>query len=352
MKAFIVIPTLTIGGAERVASILVNKWIDMGIEVHLVLLVGGEILYPLNEKVNIYSLKYPINLKGISKFYSLLKLFFVFRRICIEEKPDFVLSFMNKYNIFVLISLFRAQIRTIVSERDSPSEKLPFSTRFLRKKVYHWADGVLCQTDSSKDFIISETNNQNVISIPNPVKDFEISSCLKCENIILNVGRLVDKKGQKYLIESFSKVNNENWKLVFLGDGPLKNSLIKLTHDLNLTQKVVFNGNTRDVDYWYGRSSIFAFTSVLEGFPNALAEAMVFGLPSISFDCKTGPSEIINNGVNGFLVEEKNIEDFSKKLQLLMDDEVLRKTFSDESKKLGTRLNSDSIALEYLNFCK
>lgn len=353
MKAFIIIPTLTTGGAERVAAELCNNWsqIEKKINVHLVLLVDEEVFYPINENVIIHKLNYKVNSKGFLKFISLLNLFFKLRKLTKKEKPIFVLSFMNKYNVFVLITLLRTGFKIIVSERDSPTEKIPKIISFLRRLTYKSSFGVLCQTKLSKEFILRETGNNNVIAIPNPIMAIKESLPFEKENIILNVGRLVDKKGQKYLLESFARLKSNNWKLVILGDGPLKNDLISLSESLNIADKVVFNGTTKNVDEWYQKSSIFAFTSILEGFPNALAEAMAYGLPCVSFDCNTGPREIINHGVNGFLTQEKDIVDFSDKLQMLIDDEVLREKIASEASKIKNLLNSKTISQLYLDFC-
>jgi GalNAc-alpha-(1->4)-GalNAc-alpha-(1->3)-diNAcBac-PP-undecaprenol alpha-1,4-N-acetyl-D-galactosaminyltransferase len=353
MKAFIIIPTITTGGAERVAAELCNNWSsnEKNIQVHLVLLVGAEIYYPINDKVIVHKLNLKINQKGIFKLFSLLKLFYDLRKLTKQIKPDFIFSFMNKYNVFVLITLFKSGFKIIVSERGSPTERIPRITSFLRKKTYKTAHGVLCQTTLSKDYIIKETGNKNVISIPNPIKKIDVFQNIDREKVILNVGRLVKEKGQKYLLESFSKLNCNDWKLIILGDGPLLSELQEYSKRLNISERVVFMGNIQNIDEWYKKSSIFAFSSILEGFPNALAEAMAYGLPCVSFDCKTGPSDLIINGINGFLTKEGDVNDFTLKIQELIDNFELREKFSIESRKLRAQLNSESISQLYLDFC-
>lgn len=351
MKAFLVIPTLTVGGAERVVSIIANNWSNNNMDVHIVLLVGGKVSFVVKNKIVIHRLNFPINRRGFYKLFELIKLLFAFRKLIKQENPDFVLSFMNKYNLFVLCSLIGVKNRIIVSERDSPTEKLSYLVVFLRNIFYKYADGVLCQTEDSRRFIIAQTGNKNVISIPNPVEFKDETIDVPKEKIILNVGRLVEKKGQKFLLEIFSNLKCNNWKLVIVGDGPLKESLINLAKELNIYDRVMFIGNTSDVHKWYKKSSIFAFTSILEGFPNSLAEAMVNGLPCISFNCKTGPSDIIIHGVNGVLIEEKNILGFVDQLQMLIDNEELRNSYSKEARKIINKINSDFISSEYLKFC-
>lgn len=352
MKIVLVIPTVSQGGAERVMSELANTWAKKGHDVNLVLLADGEEFYKLSDAVKIYRLAMPLNENILNRLISLFKMLLKLRNLIKEINPEFVLSFMNKYNAFTLISTIKLNQKIIVSERDSPTEKLHFITDKLRKYTYKFADGVICQTKLSKDFIRKETNNQNVISIPNPLKDIYINQLVKKENIIINVGRLVTKKGQNYLIESFSRLKNiDDWKLVLLGEGPLRNDLEKKIIELKLEDKVILKGKVKDVDQWLNKSSIFAFPSILEGFPNALAEAMAIGLPCVSFDCDTGPSDLIIDNKNGFLTKVYDIDNFTKRLQQLVDDKELRDSFSNEAKKISLNLNKNNISNLYLDFC-
>ena len=258
---------------------------------------------------------------------------------------------MNKYNIFTLFSLLFTKIKVFVSERDSPTEKIPLITAFLRDKIYCKADGVISQTSESKVFIEGNTGNNNVVAIPNPIKKVTKLHTGEKKNVILNVGRLVHKKGQKYLVDAFSKLKNKNWRLVFVGDGPLKKDLVQQVHELGLTDRVEFRGFEKDVATWYKSSKVFAFPSILEGFPNALAEAMSYGMACVSFDCKTGPRDIINDGVNGYLVEEGNVEVLVSRLDELMGDDSLIHQFSEKAFGINKRLNETIICDSYLKFC-
>ena len=101
----------------------------------------------------------------------------------------------------------------------------------------------------------------------------------------------------------------------FAGEGPLLKHAQELVKDLKLENKVEFVGTTTKVDELYQKSEIFAFTSVSEGFPNALAEALNTPLVTIAIDCVSrGPADLIEDGYNGFLVKEKEVETYTSKL--------------------------------------
>ena len=161
---------------------------------------------------------------------------------------------------------------------------------------------------------------------------------------------MVTEKGQKYLIESFSKINHLDWTLVILGDGPLRNELESQIELLNLKERVILLGTVNNVDEWLARASIFAFSSISEGFPNSLSEAMSAGLPCVSFDCDAGPRDLIIDGLNGFLVPLKDVFEFSKKINQLILNPDLRLSIGQEASSIGTRLDSTKIAHEYLRF--
>jgi glycosyltransferase involved in cell wall biosynthesis len=170
------------------------------------------------------------------------------------------------------------------------------------------------------------------------------------ENIIVNVGRLVPEKGQKHLIEAFSLLGRRDWRLLILGDGKLREELTNLADSLGIWDLVEMPGTVSDVDYWLAKSSIFAFPSVSEGFPNALVEAMAAGLPCVSFDCNAGPKDIIRNNENGILISEGDVLSFSHALKSLIDDERLRIRMGNAALDIRNDLDLVKISKSYMDF--
>lgn len=152
--------------------------------------------------------------------------------------------------------------------------------------------------------------------------------------MIINVGRLTAQKRHFLLIDLFSKIysKHKDWKLLIIGKGELDILLNNYITKLNLTDAVELIDNNIDITNLYNSSSIFCLTSEYEGFPNTLMEAMAIGLPTVSFDCLSGPKDLTNNGENGFLIEMDDHESFLSALDLLMNSEKLRKFIGLKSK--------------------
>lgn len=348
-KILLVIPTLKQGGAERVMSELANEWASLGNDVHLVLLAKSVPFYELHDRVQVYNLgfynKGKIN-KLIAEASTLLKL----RRLIKLSNPDFVLSFMEKYNILTILASLGTSVPVFVSDRSNPNKKISKQIEFLRSILYKRAAGIIAQTKLAKRILEMSTGNDNIKVISNPLRRVNFNSKTLKENIIINVGRLVPEKGHEYLIKAFAGVDS-GWHLVILGEGPLRNKLRSIAHSYGVEDRLIMPGSVSNVDDWLCKSSMFAFSSISEGFPNALAEGMAAGLPCISFDCDAGPSDIINDGVNGYLVPSKNIEMLSEKMNFLVENPNLRNLIGNEAGKISERLSVDKVAKMYYEFC-
>lgn len=351
MKIFLVIPTLKQGGAERVISELANQFILKGQQVHLVLLALADDFYSVNKKVIIHRLDFE-NVNFLQKLFGELKIFFKLRKLLFNEKPDVVLSFGDKYNVFTLLATWFLNLNVFVSDRSNPKKKINFFTNLLRQFTYRYATGIIAQTSLAKEILKKSTKNSNIKIIPNPVKKISIEKFVRKENIILNIGRLVPEKGQHILIDIFCEINDKDWKLIILGEGPLRPLLEKQIADSKMKERIILEGSVPNVDDWLLRSSIFAFSSISEGFPNALVEAMSSGLPCLSFDCDAGPKDLISDGCNGFLVSLGDRAEYLNKLQLLMNNEDLRYTTGKAAENIAIDLESSKIAECYLNFIK
>ena len=217
------------------------------------------------------------------------------------------------------------------------------------------ADGVIAQTNKAKEKFSKNFGDKQIVRvIPNAIdlSILEATNTVKVrENKIVWVGRFHPVKGLDYLIEAFRKIAMEtDWNLVLVGDGPLYNHFKQLSFQMNLASRIEFVGKTTNVYAYLLQSDIFALTSLSEGYPNALCEAMAAGCACVSFDCSAGPSDIINHYENGFLVDYLSTDDLYEKLMILINDNALRTKFQTNAIQIRDRLSLDQIGLQYLDF--
>jgi GalNAc-alpha-(1->4)-GalNAc-alpha-(1->3)-diNAcBac-PP-undecaprenol alpha-1,4-N-acetyl-D-galactosaminyltransferase len=338
----LIVPSLLSGGMERVISEIANDFSTRkDLEVHLIILTKQPLFYSLKENVIVHEPQFKT--KGVNKVFTTIRVLFFLRKKLKELNPYSFLSFGGKYNSFVMLSAMGLKMKKYISDRNSPqiNSRLSFKNNsvyktgsgfqyILKHILYPGATGIIVQTLTAKRIETERLRHPNIICIPNPVRKISFAGEPK-KKIILNVGRFVATKQQELLIEIFSKINYKDWKLVFAGEGPLLKNAKKLVQDLKLENNVEFAGNRTDIDKLYQQSEIFAFTSVSEGFPNALAEALNTPLATIAIDCIAGPSDLIDDGYNGFLVEDANIKEYQEKLTLLTEDAGLREKFKVNS---------------------
>lgn len=329
-KIAFVIPGLESGGAERVVTTLANELCHT-YEIIIITLWNVESFYYLDSNIkHIKCADKPLISKNT--FQALRNNFFLLRRlktIFKDNEIDLTIGFTTTANILATIASRSRKIPCIISERSNPHIYLLNKLwNYLRKVTYNKADMLVVQTAQNLSYFTKFTSIDKLIVLPNPLSRDLVNKKNKAtlrENIILSVGRLDKNKSQDLLIKAFSNVKKNGWRLVFIGDGVEKNNYINLTKRLGLEPLVTFVGNSTEVYDYYNSSKIFAFTSQSEGFPNVLIEAMYFELPCISTNCPSGPSEIINDNSNGFLIPVNDQISLEKKLNLLMASEELRK---------------------------
>ena len=242
-------------------------------------------------------------------------------------QPQSLLSFGGKYNSFVLASAFGLNIKAYISDRSKPNINYGPIQNLINPLLYRYADGIIAQTELAKTIAYKSTKNRNIKVIPNPVLNY-FNPDIEKSNCILNVGRFIKSKQQELLIDIFIEIDPKGWILKFIGDGEcLENCKTKVL-DKKFSDRILFYGHQYNVASYYQESKVFAFPSVSEGFPNALAEAMAAGCACISYDCSAGPADIIDDGLNGFLIEEGNVMKFKDKLDILIRNAIIREEFS------------------------
>jgi GalNAc-alpha-(1->4)-GalNAc-alpha-(1->3)-diNAcBac-PP-undecaprenol alpha-1,4-N-acetyl-D-galactosaminyltransferase len=348
-----VIHSLQAGGMERVMSELINYFsATQKYSVHLILYgIKRDVFYSISNDIIIHKPTFEFN--NSKRLLSTIKTIYFLRKKIKEINPVTVLSFGERWNNLVLLSLLGTSIPIFVSDRSQPDKSIGYKDEFLRKLLYPTAKGIIVQTNKALSIFQKKFVHSNFKVIGNPIRQIQSLNVEK-ENYILMVGRYIKSKQQNKLIEIFSKLNAPNWKLVLLGYDHLKQNnqtkWEKLVSELDIGDRVIFTGKQADVEFYYSISKIFAFTSISEGFPNVIGEAMSAGLPVVAFDCIAGPSEMIINGENGFLIPIPNNDQFVEKVQFLIDNPEQIKKFGDKSKKNIKKFELNYVCSQFENF--
>lgn len=342
----IIIPDISIGGAERVVSILANYLKSKNFKISLILLYN-RVDFSLNPNIQIITPTFEVK-RNIIDIFKVIK---YYRKSIRILKPDVIFSFLEFYNEIVMLSLIGLRKKIFLFDRNTPFLKSQnFLQKILRKKLYPKANGVIVQTKLSAKNIINKKLNSNVLVLPNPISKIEHEWKPNKNNIIVSVGSIEKQKNHKFLIDIFESINDKAWKLIFLGNGSLLTELKEYIKNLENGSNILFMGSRNDIKEKLLESSIFAFPSLWEGFPNALLEALALGVPCISNNCNTGPSELIENNKNGFLVEVNNFSEFKNKLMLLMNNDSLRTQFSKKNLHLSKKYSVEEISKILIEF--
>ena len=208
-----------------------------------------------------------------------------------------------------------------------------YVVKTLVKYFYQRTDHVVNQCEAMrKDLILyfpKLYNNTSTIYNPIPahlsnyIKSNDLEK-IKKENYLLCVGRLEKQKGFHFAIEAFAGLVNKfsDLRLKIVGKGSLESELRKKALDYNIENKVDFEGFQKNIIPYYLHAKCTLLTSFYEGYPNVLIESIAMNTPVVSFDCPSGPREIIENGVNGFTVKPNDIIELQKKISFLLEDKL------------------------------
>ena len=354
MKICCCIHSLSPGGMERVMSELVNGFIrNHDVEVHVILYgIECTIFYDIDERAVIH--RPPFVFTNKHRTWCTLKTIWYLRKEIKRIAPDTVLSFGNYWNSLVLLAAYGLKYPVYVSDRSSPAKNMGRFQNKLRNLLYPKATGVIAQTSKAKEYYDRLFTQRNYAVIGNPIRNIEIPENNHREKIVVSVGRLIKTKHYDRMIKLFAELNRPEWKLVIVGgDAQNQKNMTDLKEQLagmGNPENVELAGMQKDVERYLLRSSIFAFTSSSEGFPNVVGEAMSAGLPVVSYDCVAGPSDMIEDGVDGYLVPVFDDELFKQRLLELMDDETERESMGKKAKEMIRQFEVEKIVDNFYRF--
>lgn len=314
-KIGLLISTLNSGGAERVVSRL-TKILAEEYEIYLILFEDTYINYEYEGKM------INLDIKASDSLIKQLLLPFLrarkMKKIKKKFKLDVVISFLDSPNIVNILSKTR-ECKTIVSVRNytAKEQKQNVRTKIIGNSIkflYNRADKIIAVSQLIKKSLIDDykIKEEKIKVIYNPYNLKEIEQLAKeeiekqyidfmnSEKIFISVGRQMHQKGFWHLIKAFKVVNEKynDTKLIIIGKDYQNGKVDKIIKEMNLNDNVLLTGYNSNPFKFIRKCYAYVLTSIFEGFPNALVEAMCCGVPVISVDCKSGPREILDNSAN------------------------------------------------------
>jgi glycosyltransferase involved in cell wall biosynthesis len=340
------------GGLERVLSIKASYLSDkLNYDVHILTLNDGDKnpFFKFSENIDFHDVK----IKGSKPFGFFASYKKGISKILAEVEPD-VISVCDDGLKGVLFPLIFGKDIPVVYERhvsrrievksDNPttSQKL---LNYLKFKLMNFAaskfDKFIVLTNGSKN----EWQIDNIAVIPNPMPFELVERSTLSSKTVLVVGKQSYQKGYDRLLEVWKLVTKKynDWKLEVYGKLDPSLGLELKSEQLGISDKVTFYPPTKKIHEKYKEASLYLMTSRFEGFGMVLIEAMSYGVPCVAFDCPYGPSDIISDRKDGFVIKNGDIQAFSNAVIELIEQEDLRQTMGNNAAENVRRYNIDEI---------
>lgn len=322
MKIDFIIDALSGGGAERVMATLANGFSEKN-KVSLITFNEGA-AYPIDSKVNRIELH-----QGKIKNHTVRSWFNLFSHYKNRaSRPNVIVVFMpgNALIAVPIAKLFG--IKVVISEHNNHKANPSSKSKWTRKILYPLANAVTILTSYDLNFF--KRLNNKVIIMPNPIiVPSSVKEFSKRKKNIFAAGSL-----KRYQVKGFDSLLNlaapilhahKDWTLTIAGSGESGMEVLKdLRKELQLEDQILLPGFCDNIQELMQDSQVFALPSQYEGLPMVLMEALSNGMACIAYDCVSGPKDLIEDNLNGLLVEDQNASAFQEKLEQLLDDNELR----------------------------
>lgn len=366
MKLAYCFHSLTIhGGVEKIFTVKANYLVrNYGYDITILLYNQQKrpIFFDLDSKIKIVEIEVEPSKLENKNFISRQLSFFKYRKKFIDKlqvalneiKPDIAIS-LGGDEFYVLNKLKDKSIKLseyhvtigafdVINENlkglKKTLAKISFS-KFLKNIRLYKKFIVLTEGDRKEWSEFSK----NIITIPNP-KTFVSERVSNLDNkTAIAVGRFEPEKGFDKLIKMWADVvkRHPNWQLKLKGSGSQADFYKELIQEFNLQNSVSLEEPSEDVSNFYLEGSIYLMASKFEGFSLVMLEAMECGLPILAYNCKYGPSELIKDGYNGFLIQPGDESSYLKKLFMLIEDSEMRKEMGKNGKEKSNNYALDTV---------
>lgn len=305
-KIFLIMPNLKGGGAERVASILVNQFVKHGYDTTLVFVKSDEIQYNLDSRVKIdKSIMY--------KKRNPLKQILDIRKYMQANKDNIFISFLTYQNIYASIARLGIKQKLILSLRNAPQN---IQGGGIIARVSAWlsfalADNIVFQTEDARQYYPKFIQRKGTV-ILNPLQDsIPEYNVENTKNALISFCRLEPQKNLPLAINAFSRFHkkNDSFTYTIFGNGELKEDLLALINSLGLNGVITIRDFEKNILEEATKYRMFVLSSHFEGLSNSMIEAVAMGMPCVCTDCPIGGARmVIENEKNGFLVPVGDVE--------------------------------------------
>ncbi|MEP6711016.1 MAG: glycosyltransferase [Ferruginibacter sp.] len=360
--AAFVLPDLSNGGAERAFFNIAMHFHKAGMKVHILASLTGQNVEKIPPEIKLFELGNTADTNS-SSFLRVTNRIIKYLKV---ESPDVIICFSDYIDLSVMVAkkITQAHFKLIVSQQyhiSSFLKELPSKNkillRFIQKLWSSGANKIVAASDGvAKDIIINYKlkHLSKVTTIYNPIFEEKILSLAEefpSENIlftgstfkIITVGRLALQKDHPVLLKAFKlfieKVSNA--VLYIVGTGPLEMSLKSMAITLGIQEKVHFLGYKNNPYSYIAHSNLFVLSSLYEGFGNVLVEAMACGVNVVSTDCPSGPSEILSNGIYGYLCPVSNPQALCNAMQDSYNSPLPSKKLINRAKEFSIENNGE-----------
>lgn len=370
--AYIYTALRTTGGVDRILTVKANYFAEkMNYEVYIITdsQANRPLIFPISEKVHHIDLNVDF---GLEYRYGMFKRFFIYRKLMNKYKkslkkvlniikPDFVLTVCGRDMDFITSikdgsikigesHIAKKYIRNfhLLEEKGFP---LKYIAKYWRKKQENAVKKLDTFVVLTRQDAKSWSDVRRALIIPNPLTFTPTKYSNNESKKIISVGRLFNQKGFDLLIKAWAIIakKHQGWEVNIYGNGELKEYLESLIDKYNIKDSFHIYSPTTNISQKYSESSFYVMPSRFEGFGLVLTEAMSCGLPCISFDCPNGPSDIIKDGEDGFLVQDGNIKSLANKMDCLIENKELRKQMGINAKKNVERYKQEIIMKSWVN---
>ncbi len=291
--------------------------------------------------------------EGIKATSILIKKRLLVINYIIKSKSDVIIS--TRWDFNCLLSKFgKYDTIKIAQEHHHHNNNKKYINKLKSYNNINYLFALTKKLENDYKIFLRKNYYTKIILMPNMLNEIPKQSSTLDKKNILTISRLDPGKKNDDIIKAFSKIKEKDWKLYIIGDGPEFNNLSELIRKLKLENRVILTGykNKEEMEKYLLNSSVFLMASITEGLPMVLLEAMSYGIPCIAYETASGVSDIIKDGINGYIIKNRKEEEYVQRIENLIQNEKIRKKFGNNAKETSYSFSKEEILKKWLEIFK